>query len=257
MKIHVVVTILCTLSLLLGITQHAQATAIADVSASELSGMQMLYAVDNDQFDFNDAYTTDNTGSIPVNSFSRVGYYVELDSFWVWASMDTFNSDPTKLGVPKTGTGIVESGTLVTNLNVESNHPNVNQGTGKNGIIEFWDSNYSPNGGGLYGSNDSLFDWKDTPSSSGAHGSFQVFAFTDSSLTAANTLFGITANGGSGIGNQPTGHPDWTFGPGTGSYQIRNLEIWVGTPAAIPEPTTMLLFGFGLLSIAGVNRRKQ
>ncbi len=114
-----------TLLLLLCIAQQAQATAITDVSAGELSGMQMLYAVNDNQFDWNDTYTIDNSGSIPANSFSRVGYYVEFDSFWVWASMDTFNVNPTQLGVPKAGTGIVENGTLVNNLNVESNHSSV------------------------------------------------------------------------------------------------------------------------------------
>ena len=124
-------------------------SATAVVSAVELSGMQLLYAVNDNQFDFNDAYTVNNSGSIPAGSFTRVGYFVELGSNWVYGEMDTFNTNPTMLGVPKAGTNIVQNGTLVNNLNVESNHSGVTPGTGLNGIIEFWASNYGPDGGGL------------------------------------------------------------------------------------------------------------
>ncbi len=206
-------------------------TAMSVVSPAELGGMQLLYAVNDNQFDFNDAYTVDNSASIAPGSFTRVAYFVELGNEWVWTSMDTFNADPKLVGVPKAGSNIVENGTLVSNLNVESNSPNITPGTGLNGIIEFWASNYNANGGGQYGSNDSQYDWKDSGGSTGGgHGSFQVFELD--SPTHGRTLFGITANGGSGIGDQPTAQradsPDWTFGPGTGTYTIRNLEIWVG-----------------------------
>jgi len=213
-------------------TVHADSIAPTKVSAGEMSGMQLLYAVDNNQFDFNDAYTVDNSAGIAAGSFSRVGYYVELGGNWVWVSMNTFNSSPTMVGVPKAGTGIVQNGTLVSNLRVETNYASVTPGTYANGIIEFWASNYSQGGGGLYGSSDSKFDWKDSGGSTGnGHGSFQVFTLNDT-LTSGNCIFGITANGGSGLGNQipegSSGSQDWTFGNGTGSYATRNLEIWVG-----------------------------
>ncbi|MFT5856941.1 MAG: hypothetical protein ACI8XO_004197, partial [Verrucomicrobiales bacterium] len=196
--------------------QAARASVILDVSASERQGMQQLYAVDDGQFDFEDAYTVDNSGSIAIGSFTRVAYYVEFGAAgatqWAWASMDTFNSDPLLVGVPKSGTNIVEQGTLVTNLNIESNHANLatlNGVTGQNGIVEFWASNYNNNGAGQYNSNDGLFDWKDSNdgTTNFGHGSFQVFHlagtapdFTDG---AGTTVFGITRNGGSGIGDQP------------------------------------------------------
>ena len=214
--------------------------AVGRVSAGELAGMQLLYAVDGDQFDFNDPYTIDNSAGHPTGSFTRVAYFVELgtagDTQWTWVSMDTFNSDPLLVGVPRAGTDIVEQGTVVTNLNVESNHPNLASvvGTGKTGTIEFWASNYNQNGVGEFGSDDTKFDWKDggARSTANGHGSFQVFAFTDANQDSANTVFGITANGGSGIGDQipngAGGSQDWTFGPGTGTYEVRNVEIWVG-----------------------------
>ena len=204
----------------------ARAAVCTDVSAGELFGMQKLYAVDNNAFDFNDAYTVDNSANFAPGSFARVGYYVELGSNWVWASMDTFNTNPTMVGVPKAGTGIVENGTLVTNLNVETNARSpVTAGEYANGIIEFWASNYSPNGGGLYGSNNSLYDWKDSGGTTGGgHGSFQVFSVNDA-LTSGNTLFGITAQRRWQRYRGPTyGPPRLDLRPRTGTYGTRNLK---------------------------------
>ncbi|MFT4550129.1 MAG: lysophospholipase L1-like esterase, partial [Pseudoalteromonas tetraodonis] len=228
--------------------------AIGRVSAAELAGMQLLYAFNDDQFDFNDPYAIDNSASHPSGSFPRVAYFVELGSAgntqWVWASMDTFNPDPLLIGVPQANTNIVEQGTLVDNLHVQSNHPNLAAvvGAGKDGIIEFWASNHNPDGVGQFGSDDVFYDWKDggERSTNSGFGSFQVFAFTDATRTDANTVFGITANGGSGIGDQPANgpngnSPDWTFGPGTGTYEIRNVEIWVGVGEEVEPPPVALV----------------
>ncbi|NQT40558.1 MAG: PEP-CTERM sorting domain-containing protein [Planctomycetes bacterium] len=243
MKSHrILLTTLLALALLVSFASTARAGALADVSPGEMAGYNLLYAVDNNQFDFNDAYTVDNSAGVDVGSFTRVGYYVQLDGNWVWASMDTFNTDPTMVGVPRAGTNIVETGTLVNNLNVQSNHANLtslNGQTGLDGIIEFWASNYNGDGGGLYGSDNGRFDWKDSGGSTGGgHSSFQVFARP--TPTTGTTLFGITGNGGSGIGDQygPGGGnaPDWTFGPGTGTYATRNLEIW--TFSSAPDTLT-------------------
>ncbi|WP_254508229.1 autotransporter-associated beta strand repeat-containing protein [Anatilimnocola floriformis] len=224
--------------------------ASAVVSATALAGMTQLYAVNDNQFDFNDAYLVNNAASIPVGSFDRVAYYIELgpvgNTKWVWVSMDTFNSDPLLLGVPKAGSNIVQNGTVVQNMKVESSAGSgvtPISGPGNTGIIEFWASNYGQNGGGLFGSNDGFFDWKDSGGTTGGgHGAFQVFAFTSPAQTSANTIFGITANGGAGIGNQNTpgtGDTDWTFGNGTGTYAIRNMEVWVGKENAPPTITNL------------------
>ena len=119
--------------------------------------------------------------------------------------MDTFNTDDLLVGVPKAGTGIVQNGTVVNNINVESSVGSgvtPISGTGRTGIIEFWASNYDGNGGGLFGSNNSEFDWKDSGGTSGnGHGSFQVSAFASPApgpYTSANILLSVTAGGGAG-----------------------------------------------------------
>jgi hypothetical protein len=207
------------------------------VTESGLTRGRLLYAVDDGQFDYADAYTKDNSPEIAPGSFTRVGYFVELGDDWVWVSMDRFQKDPKLLGVPRANSKIVENGTLVKNLVIESSRDDLNalNRPGLTGIIEFWASNHTANGGGKYGSNDAKWDWKDSGGTTKAgHGSFQVFAFTSDEQNKAVTLFGITKNGGAGIGDQPGNSnngkraPDWTFGPGTKTYRKRNLEIWVG-----------------------------
>ncbi|MFK5923148.1 MAG: metallophosphoesterase family protein [Verrucomicrobiota bacterium] len=207
------------------------------VTNSGLRRARLLYAVDDDNFDFTDEYTKDHSAEITSDSFTRVGYFVELGDDWVWVSMDRFQTDPKLLGVPKANTNIVEPGTVVTNLVIDSNRADLKalNRPGLTGIIEFWASNYSGNGAGEFGSSDSRYDWKDSKGTTQlGHGSFQVFAFTNDEQNAAVTLFGITRGRGAGIGDQSSDTadgkraPDWTFGPGTKTYKKRNLEIFVG-----------------------------
>lgn len=207
---------------------------------AENTGMKrgrLLYAVDDDQFNFDSKYTKDHSAEISPDSFSRVGYFIELGDDWVWVSMDRFQTDPKLLGVPKAKTNIVETGTVVTNLVIDSNRADLKalNRPGLTGIIEFWASNHGGNGEGKFGSNDGRFDWKDSGGTTQpGHGSFQIFAFTNEEQTAAVTLFGVSRTGGSGIGDQSGDSvnakraPDWTFGPGANTYKKRNLEIFVG-----------------------------
>ncbi len=238
--------------------------ASAVVSAASLAGMNQLYAINNDQFDFNDAYLVNNAASNPTGSFDRVAYFFEIgpvgSAKWVWVSMDTFNPDPLLVGVPRAGTNIVQNGTVVSNVKIETS---AGSGVtpisvpGTSGILEFWASNYGPDGGGAFGSNNGLFDWKDSGGTTGGgHGSFQVSAFTNSPTnTAAQVVFNVTAGGGAGIGNQipngPNGSADWTFGTGTGGFAIRNLEIWVGKENA--PPTISNIAGDSLTYTPGVS----
>ena len=212
------------------------------VTNSGMAERRLLFAINDGQFDFSDPYTIDNSANISPESFDRVGYYVELDDDWVWVSMDRFQRDPKLLGVPQMNSGIVENGTLVKNLVIDSNRDDLKalNRPDLSGIIEFWANNYHPNGEGAFGSSDTHFDWKDKYSpDDGNYGSFQIFAFKNDRQTEANVIFGITNRGGMGIGNQEPHtfnagdekwiSTDWTLVPRNyPKPQKRNLEIWVG-----------------------------
>ena len=103
-------------------------------------------------------------------------------------------------------------------------------GTGlAGGNIEFWPSNYiTHNSANVPNASNDTYDFGDQPGGRGnGHGSMQVH-----NHDAKQTLFALSNwNGGSGaglgIGNQPTGHPDWTFAGNAGSYRTKRLRVLV------------------------------
>jgi len=81
------------------------------------------------------------------------------------------------------------------------------------------------------------------------------------SLTSISTTFG--GQTGSAYYTTilaPTNALEFAFAGNnlTENYQINALNIQIdGTPAPVPEPTTMLLFGTGLIGLVGSRRRKS
>jgi hypothetical protein len=181
-------------------------------------------------------YSIDESGNIDDGSFPRVAYYLELESAgatnWVYVSMDTFTADASLLGVPKTGSGgFFHFGNIgsVTNANIFSNMGGVTTGTGINTInLEFWSSNYGGgNQHGVPGANGGTFDFGDGGGGTGTgYGSMQIHNYGP-----GETLFAYNRWGGGvgelGIGNQPTGNPDWTFSNNVNAYTKRTLQVLV------------------------------
>jgi hypothetical protein len=62
----------------------------------------------------------DNSGAFAVGSFQRVAFHLQLDDEFVFASMEAFTDDPSKLGMP---TDWVHDRDPVRRLNVVSNSP--------------------------------------------------------------------------------------------------------------------------------------
>lgn len=189
-------------------------------------------------------YSVDNRTY--VAGFDRVAYYLELElpdgSFqYAWVSMDAFTSNVNHLGMPTYASGaIFERG--VTNMNVASNVAGVTQGTGLVGNLEFWPTNYTeaPNSG--IGSSGTVFDFDDTRSATGTFGSMQIHNTTDKKTVLAINDWGqASANSiiEIGIGNQPTGSPDWTHSGSGSQYLSRKLYVLVRASGDTVAPTVV------------------
>lgn len=238
----------------------AQATAITDVS--EISGYTQIYQLDiPDAVDYNGGavpYGVDNSGSYTGGSYERIGYYLELqktgaqESEWIWVSMNAFSQDLTKIAIPRNDTFWQQ---IVENMTVESNVGSIVTGTGiETGNIEFWNNCYSTNPGNGNIPTGSNYDFNDARGGSNCYGSFQIHNWGEGQTLLAYNAF-ESDNQEVGIGNNPNGHPDWTFANNAGLYEVKNLEIWVGS-APVPEPAPLALLGLGLLGLGLARKRR-
>ncbi len=175
---------------------------------------------------------TDNTAKIGKD-FARVAYFFELVANnstvtqYVWTAFDAFTQDATRLVIPTNFTYQQK----IANLDVESNVSGITTGKGiATGNIEFHSNNYSKgNKIGIPDASGSLYDFGDQMDSVGSagYGCVQVHNYG-----AKQTLFAVNNyNKGAsvcvGIGNRPTGEPDWTHASNAGSYSYRRLRVFV------------------------------
>jgi sialate O-acetylesterase len=107
--------------------------------------------------------------------------------------------------------------------------PGVTTDNAVDGYIEFWPSNYTPvNSTSIPGASDLLYDFGDQSGSGMGTGSMQVH-----NLATRKTVLALNnwRRGGThcdlGIGQAPTGHPDWTGAANGGSYTIKRLRVLV------------------------------
>ncbi len=267
-----------------GLSSTASASYVSDVPAGERAGYQMVYdlAIPTTSPGWDTAgvltgasgYSTNNSGSIANGSFSRVAYYFELGGAtaanspngFVYVSFNApgFTNRADQLGVPGTTTGAVFQQNIA-NMTVMSNVAGVVTGSGiTTGNIEFWGFNYAQgngrpagNGGAVPNASASTYDFGDTNSASGTHGSMQIHNYDLDGAgagTAGQTLFAYNAWGTVrtsevGIGNNPntTQAPDWTLAANAGNWTTKNLQVFV----LVPEPSTIGVAAgaaFGLLA---------
>jgi autotransporter-associated beta strand protein len=186
------------------------------------------------------AYEVDNTALVPYNSFDRVAYYLELDGNFVEVSFnaDGFSNSARMLGIPNVASGENYQQYLA-NMNVTSNVAGVVNGTDiTTGNIEFWSNNYQEANSGqntgvpaaipVPGSSGGTFDFGDRQSV-GNHGSMQIHNYgARQTLFAYNNWNTTASNSALGIGNQPSGSPDWTFNTANiASVTTRRLYVLV------------------------------
>lgn len=208
--------------------------AAAFVGEDALAGYRVVYALEiPESASFNASgvpYEVDHSDDIPPGSFDRIAWFLALETQsgevqWVWVSLPAFTLSAERIGVPASGTGaffqhVVEDGEVRSNV--------VSERTGVPLHLEMWPTNYqSPSSLPVEGASDDVYDFGDRPSS-GGYGSMQVH-----DAAAAETLFAYNRWGSSpdpsdlGIGNSPTGNPDWTFRTNSTDYTSRRLLVLV------------------------------
>jgi lysophospholipase L1-like esterase len=218
--------------LLSNVPEASKYTLVYDLNVPVLGGNFAKSAV---PYSVNRAATT-------TRNFDRVAYYLELakadgSTQWVYASFKTLTGDLNKIGVPTAASGAFFQGKL-SNLDVFSNVPGIVTGTGMiGGNIEFWPKGYGPaNAIKIPGASDTLDDFGDqTFSNLPAMGSMQIH-----NAAAKQTIFAYNDWGGAhpyqpaeiGIGNAPTGNPDWTGANNAGQWTVRRMQVLVHPAAA-------------------------
>ena len=192
---------------------------IYDLDLANL-GQEIKYSVDASK-DFSDG-------------FDRIAYFLELRKFgeetsYVYASMDAFTDDVTKIGVP-TVASKASFQENVANLNVVSNVAAVATGEGlPGGNIEFWPNNYGPNNSmSVPNASASLWDFGDDmgPPVDG-YGCMQVH-----NHEAKHTIFAVNnwksgVSADIGIGNSTGRTRDWTFASNAQQYEVKRLRVLV------------------------------
>ena len=185
-------------------------------------------------------YALDATSGVGL--FDRVAYYLELTPLaggpaqWIFVSAKAFAHDPKRLGVPVTSVGATYQQQLAS-MDVASNVAGITAGTDlSTGNIEFWPSNYSQaNAAAIPGASDSAHDYGDTQAAGAGYGSMQVHDHGQKLTLFAYNNWGNTSAGDLGIGNSPSGSPDWTFRNNAADYSARTLEVLVREVAS-PAP---------------------
>jgi hypothetical protein len=194
---------------------------------------------------------TGGVASTHNGAFNRIKYRLQNNVAgtlrWAEVSFDAWtNLTLADLQIPDLVNNLVFQRN-VSNIEVSSNMPGVHTGSFSTGRLEFWNQNYGTNLSGLTPAGDATtFDWDDLlAGTTNGHGSFQIH---NVSPEKEQTIFAwnMHRNGGPaeiGIGNAPTGHPDWTFNTTNGSGNFK-VEISVqNTPVITPNGSVSTCVG--------------
>ena len=198
----------------------------------------------------------DTATGLANSAFTRVRYLVSANNSGTatWADMDfakwdtrtdtnpTYSAFTTPaatvpyLRIPTTASS--EQFVIKTNVNDLTVNSSLSSliGFGRLGRLEIWPYDYNTMSTSLTPANaNATFDWDDSPAMSSAYGSFQIFDLVDTHTVFAWNHHAVSSSD-VGFGNQPTGHPDWTFAAnftyGTNSFSIEifaNLKVTSGS----------------------------
>ena len=194
---------------------------------------RLLYDLDLSKLGPTISYDVDNRAKID-RPFDRVAYFLELqakdgETQYLYVSMDAFSQDLAKLGIPTFQSG-ARFQQNVTAMNVYSNAKGIVTGSNlPGGNLEFWPNNYGPdNAANVPNASSQAFDFGDAMADpADGYGSMQVH-----NHDAKQTLFALNhwregSRADLGLGNQPTGNPDWTFAGNAAAYPAKRLRVLV------------------------------
>lgn len=203
------------------------------IKVPEAKDYQVVYDLDLAKLSRTPAYDVDRSGAI-AKPFDRVAYFLELtaangDTQFLYVSLDAFTDKLSQIGVPTLASG-ANFQRDVASLNVFSNVKGIVTGTNlAGGNLEFWPNNYGQaNAANVPNASGQAYDFGDERAAPpDGYGSMQIH-----NHAARQTLFAINHWGEGkgadlGIGNQPTGNPDWTFVANAGSYSAKRLRVLV------------------------------
>ncbi len=226
-----------------------RADVFTNVAEAQAEGYVLVYDINiPDDAAFRDAtavaYAVDNSGAVGL--YDRIAYYLEMDDGsglqWAYASMDAFDADPARIGLPHNIDNPVVRQQGAANLNVFSNKAGVANGTGLAGGLEMWPSGYTmTNDAGVPGASDATYDFGDGGASAAAgYGSFQVHNWTAGETVLAWNRWGVSgAADDVGIGNRATGNPDHTYAGNAAGLTTRRLQVLVRPVVPIPAPAAI------------------
>ena len=207
-------------------------------------------------------YSYTNTASIPMGSFDRVAYYMELvkasgQTQWVYVSMTAFTTNATRLGIPRNY--ILRHNAYDTanpsNATIRSNVSGIIETNGCNSVnLEFWPSNYG--GGNDYsvpGADTVTYDFGDGGAlTTSGHSSMQIHNYGAKQTLFAYNAWASTGTSNLGLGNCPTptnGGVDWTFDTANiSTYTVRTLQILVRTLGVSNLPATNVTASSGWMN---------
>jgi serine/threonine protein kinase len=204
-----------------------------EATVPEARDYQLVYDLNLAKLAHDIVYDEDFHGKI-TQPFDRIAYFIELrrndgDKQYLYVSMTAFTTDIKKVGVPALTTGAAFQ-MKVADMNVYSNVKGIVTGTGiAGGNIEFWPNNYAArNSKNVPNASSEKYDFGDEMTlPQDGYGSMQVH-----NHDARQTLFAVNHwrlgdKADIGIGNSPTGNPDWTFTGSAHIYSANRLRVLV------------------------------
>lgn len=199
-------------------------------------------------------YTLDETRFARFD-FARAAFLVEVATAagtrWVWTSMDAYTDDAAKLG-PASLRRQNEFVTYVGHLLVAAGAtgaetvPDVVQGAFAGGNLEMvWSGYTQGNASAVVGADGSVYDCGDSCKTGLAvnWGCFSVNDYLHGRTAFNISHFGTGNKLSWGLGNQPTGNPDWTINDNAADFTSRRLWVLVRETGALSDKG-VLLMGF-------------